>query len=222
MTLIEEIDASIRLGDASGDADNLSSRLSEAKALHKKIKDAEVKIIHLFQDTKAMKKAELVSGNEISGILDLLVKTRTDVNNGHYDDDKINIAINSAKNEKDNIVDNWNKYLRREIGAQKGIVETLHILLEDSKRYDVLVNLYNEIVGNRRPGDSDVLDKIRSYKSLSNKMVKELNLKPSIMNFFENMARHGVLSMKEMTPEIWKWIQDNKFEDKFTIKIADK
>ena len=222
MTLIEEIDESIRLGDASGDAANLNNKLSDAMALHQKIKDAEVKIIHLFQDTKAMRKAGLASGNEISGILELLVKTRNDVNNGNYEADRVNMALNSVNHENDNIVDNWNKYLRKEIGAQKGIVETLHVLLEDSKRYVVLVDLYNEIVGNRRPGDSGVLDKIRSYKTLSNKMVKELNLKPSVMKFFEKMAKHSVLSMKEMTPEIWKWIQDNNFEDKFTIKIADK
>ena len=222
MTLIDEIDESRRLGDAFGNNAHLSEIMSDAKVLRQKIKDSEIDIISLFQDIKSMKEAGLITGDEILEILEILISINDDVKSGNYQCDKIGIALKNVKREKDNIDNLWNRYLRKEIGAQKGIVETLQVLVEDTQRYLMLTNLYNEIVGNRRPGDSSAMSKIETYKTLSDKMVKDLNLKPSVMRFFEKMASKSVLSLKEMTPEIWKWIQDNDFEDKFTIKIADR
>lgn len=222
MTLIEEIDESIRLGDAFGNNANLSEVMSDAKILFHKIKSAESEIIGLFQDSKAMKSAGLISGAEISDILEMILQIYSDVNRGDYKADKINIVVKNSQKAEEEIKSIWNRYLRKEIGSQRGIVETLHILVEDTQRYMTLVNLYNTIVGSLHPGDSDILKKIDTYKTLSEKMIKELDLKPSIMRFFEKMASKNVLSLKELTPEIWKWIQENDFEDKFTIKISER
>lgn len=222
MTLIEEIDESIRLGDAFGNNANLSEVMSDAKILFQKIKSAESEIIGLFQDSKAMKSAGLISGAEISDILEMILQIYSDVNRGDYKADKINIVVKNSQKAEEEIKSIWNRYLRKEIGSQRGIVETLHILVEDTQRYMTLVNLYNTIVGSLHPGDSDILKKIDTYKTLSEKMIKELDLKPSIMRFFEKMASKNVLSLKELTPEIWKWIQENGFEDKFTIKISER
>lgn len=222
MTLIEEIDESIRLGDAFGNNANLSEVMSDAKILFQKIKSAESEIIGLFQDSKAMKSAGLISGAEISDILEMILQIYSDVNRGDYKADKINIVVKNSQKAEEEIKSIWNRYLRKEIGSQRGIVETLHILVEDTQRYMTLVNLYNTIVGSLHPGDSDILKKIDTYKTLSEKMIKELDLKPSIMRFFEKMASKNVLSLKELTPEIWKWIQENDFEDKFTIKISER
>ena len=222
MTLIEEIDESIRLGDAFGNNANLSEVMSDAKILFQKIKSAESEIIGLFQDSKAMKSAGLISGAEISDILEMILQIYSDVNRGDYKADKINIVVKNSQKAEEEIKSIWNRYLRKEIGSQRGIVETLHILVEDTQRYMTLVNLYNTIVGSLHPGDSDILKKINTYKTLSEKMIKELDLKPSIMRFFEKMASKNVLSLKELTPEIWKWIQENDFEDKFTIKISER
>lgn len=222
MTLIEEIDESIRLGDAFGNNANLSEVMSDAKILFQKIKNAESEIIRLFQDSKAMKSAGLISGAEISDILEMILQIYSDVNRGDYKADKINIVVKNSQKAEEEIKSIWNRYLRKEIGSQRGIVETLHILVEDTQRYMTLVNLYNTIVGSLHPGDSDILKKIDTYKTLSEKMIKELDLKPSIMRFFEKMASKNVLSLKELTPEIWKWIQENDFEDKFTIKISER
>lgn len=222
MTLIEEIDESIRLGDAFGNNANLSEVMSDAKILFQKIKSAESEIIGLFQDSRAMKSAGLISGAEISDILEMILQIYSDVNRGDYKADKINIVVKNSQKAEEEIKSIWNRYLRKEIGSQRGIVETLHILVEDTQRYMTLVNLYNTIVGSLHPGDSDILKKIDTYKTLSEKMIKELDLKPSIMRFFEKMASKNVLSLKELTPEIWKWIQENGFEDKFTIKISER
>lgn len=222
MTLIEEIDESIRLGDAFGNNAHLADILSDAKVLQQKIKNAEGELISLFQNVKSMKEAGLINGDEISDIVQMLGDIRRDVNAGNYSADKINMALKNAKSEKQDIQEIWDRYLRKEIGSQRGIVETLKVLVEDTQRYLSLFHLYNEIVQYNKPGDKNVLKKIDSYKSLADGMIKELELRPSIMRFFEKMASRNVLSLKEMTPEIWKWIQDNDFEDKFTIKIVEK
>lgn len=223
MTLIEEIEESIRLGDAFGNSANLSEVMSDAKVLLQKIKESEQDIIGTFQDAKAMKAAELILGDEITDILEILCEIRCDaLDRGDYRTDKIGIVLKNSKREHENIEQVWNKYLRKEVGTQKGIVETLHILVEDSQRYTTLTKLYNEIVRNMYPGDKNVLKKIETYKLLSDKLIKDLDLKPSVMRFFEKLASRNVLSLKELTPEIWTWIQDNDFEDKFTIKVSDK
>ena len=175
MTLIEEIDESIRLGDAFGNNANLSEVMSDAKILFQKIKSAESEIIGLFQDSKAMKSAGLISGAEISDILEMILQIYSDVNRGDYKADKINIVVKNSQKAEEEIKSIWNRYLRKEIGSQRGIVETLHILVEDTQRYMTLVNLYNTIVGSLHPGDSDILKKIDTYKTLSEKMIKELD-----------------------------------------------
>ena len=223
MTLIEEIEESIRLGDAFGNSANLSEIMSDAKVLLQKIKESEQVIIGTFQDAKSMKAAGLISGDEITDVIEILCEIRCDMlDRGDYRTDKIGIALKNSKREHETIEQVWNKYLRKEVGTQRGIVETLHILVEDSQRYMTLTNLYNEIVSNMYPGDKNVLMKIETYKILSDKLIKDLDLKPSVMRFFEKLASKNVLSLKELTPEIWTWIQDNDFEDKFTIKVFDK
>ena len=106
--------------------------------------------------------------------------------------------------------------------ASRSIVDTLCILVENSQRYNKLVELYNDIKANMRPGNKEALRKIEQYKQLADELIKDLNLKQSILRFFERMADRNVLSLSEMTPDVWAWIHQHHFEDRFTIKISNK
>ena len=221
MTLIEEIDESIRLGDAFGNNTNLSEILSDAESLLKCINESERDIISLFQDAKNMKAAELISGDEILSVLEILYEVRIDIS--EKNEYRVKYFKNASKNTKeisDRIKEVWSRYLLKAVGTQRDIIETLRILINDSQRYNTLVNLYKSIVNYPYPGDRVVFEKIDQYKDLTDKLVKELNLQQSVWRFFERMAEKKVLSLGELTPEIWNWIQKNNFEDKFTIKIS--
>ena len=223
MALIDEIDESIRLGDAYGRNENLSDVLSDAKALFSKIRDSENEIIRMFQDAKNMKELGLISGSEVSDILNLLIETKEDVlKNADYKSTKYGLILKNVKKEQGDINEIWGRYLQKEIETSKSIVETLHILVENSQRYNTLVGLYNDIKTNMRPGSKEVLTKIEKYKKIADELIKDLNLKQSILRFFEKMADRNVLSLSEMTPEIWDWIHQHHFEDRFTIKISSK
>ena len=62
----------------------------------------------------------------------------------------------------------------------------------------------------------------RLLGKLADELIKDLNLKQSILRFFERMADRNVLSLSEMTPDVWAWIHQHHFEDRFTIKISNK
>jgi len=221
MTLIDEIDESIRLGDAYGRNENLSDVLSDAKALFSKIQDSQKDIIKVFQDAKNMRKIGLISGNEVSDILNLLIEVKEDVlKNADYKSNKYGLIIKNVKKEQEGINEIWRRYLQKEIETSRSIVETLNILIENSQRYNTLVGLYNDIKANMRPGNKEVLIKIKQYKKITDELIKDLNLKQSILRFFEKMADRNVLSLSDITPEVWDWIHQHHFEDRFTVKIT--
>lgn len=221
MTLIDEIDESIRLGDAYGNNTNLAELLSEADVLLKRVQESEEKIVNFFQDAKNMKRAGLIQGEGTSDIIVLLSEVYDDASERNdFKANKFNILLKNINRERDDLNDIWNRYVNKEVSTQRDIVETLHILMEDSQRYITLSNLYNRIKSNIRPGNQSTLTDIRTYQMLADQMIKELNLKGDILNFFERLSERDVLSLKEMTPEIWDWIHQNHFEDKFTIKIS--
>lgn len=223
MALIDEIEESKRLGDAYGRNESLSDVLSEAKALFSKIRDSENEIIRLFQDAKNMREIGLISGNEVLDILNLLIETREDVlENADYKPNKYGLILKNAKKEQEGINETWRKYIQKEIETSRSIVDTLCILVENSQRYNKLVELYNDIKANMRPGNKEALRKIEQYKQLADELIKDLNLKQSILRFFERMADRNVLSLSEMTPDVWAWIHQHHFEDRFTIKISNK
>jgi hypothetical protein len=223
MALIDEIEESKRLGDAYGRNESLSDVLSEAKALFSKIRDSENEIIRLFQDAKNMREIGLISGNEVLDILNLLIETREDVlKNADYKPNKYGLILKNAKKEQEGINETWRKYIQKEIETSRSIVDTLCILVENSQRYNKLVELYNDIKANMRPGNKEALRKIEQYKQLADELIKDLNLKQSILRFFERMADRNVLSLSEMTPDVWAWIHQHHFEDRFTIKISNK
>lgn len=223
MALIDEIEESKRLGDAYGRNESLSDVLSEAKALFSKIRDSENEIIRLFQDAKNMREIGLISGNEVLDILNLLIETREDVlKNADYKPNKYGLILKNAKKEQEGINETWRKYIQKEIETSRSIVDTLCILVENSQRYNKLVELYNDIKANMRPGNKEALRKIEQYKQLTDELIKDLNLKQSILRFFERMADRNVLSLSEMTPDVWAWIHQHHFEDRFTIKISNK
>ena len=223
MALIDEIEESKRLGNAYGRNESLSDVLSEAKALFSKIRDSENEIIRLFQDAKNMREIGLISGNEVLDILNLLIETREDVlKNADYKPNKYGLILKNAKKEQEGINETWRKYIQKEIETSRSIVDTLCILVENSQRYNKLVELYNDIKANMRPGNKEALRKIEQYKQLADELIKDLNLKQSILRFFERMADRNVLSLSEMTPDVWAWIHQHHFEDRFTIKISNK
>ena len=167
MALIDEIEESKRLGDAYGRNESLSDVLSEAKALFSKIRDSENEIIRLFQDAKNMREIGLISGNEVLDILNLLIETREDVlKNADYKPNKYGLILKNAKKEQEGINETWRKYIQKEIETSRSIVDTLCILVENSQRYNKLVELYNDIKANMRPGNKEALRKIEQYKQL--------------------------------------------------------
>ena len=220
MTLIEEIEESIRLGDVYGNNTNLAEVLSEAGVLLKKIKESQERIIILFQDASNMRDAGLITDEGISDILDLLSEIYEDVSKNDYKSYKLEIVLKNSNRARNDIDDIWDRYVKREISTQRDIVETLHILMTESQRYITLSNLYNRIKSNACPGNKSIMKDIETYKTLTEKMINELDLKEPILRFFERMAEKKVLSLRDMTPEIWDWIHKNHFEDKFTIKIS--
>lgn len=222
MTMIESIAESRRLGDAYLNSARLKEMCSDAKVLSDKIKEKNRDYFMLFRDVKAMQEAGLIEGNVIADIVDMLENLKSSVEDGNYSCDKVNIITRECNRVQENVNNNWNRYVKKEVGTQRDIVETLRVLVEDTQRYLTLNNIYNAIVSSKSPADPEILSKMSTYKMLTDKMIEELELKESIFNFFKKLAVHNVLSLKELSPEVLAWIQENDFEDKFIIKISDR
>lgn len=222
MNIIEAIDESKRLCEVYINSASLSEMRSDAKVLSDKIREKEKDYYLLFNDVKAMKEAGLIEANVLNDMLETLESIKHNVEKNDYAYDKINLVSKECARITEDVSVSWSKYIKKEVGTQRDIVETLRVLIEDSQRYLTLNSIYSEIVSSRTPGAKDVISKMETYKKLSSKMVEELNLKNSIFTFFKKLATKNVISLKELTPEILDWIQENNFEDKFTIKISDK
>lgn len=222
MNIIEAIDESKRLCEMYLNSANLSEMRSDADVLIKKIREKEMDYYLLFNDVKAMKEAGLIDASVLSDMLEVLESIKFNVEKDDYSYDKINLVSKECARIAEDVDIKWSRYVKREVGTQKDIVETLRVLIEDSQRYLTLNSIYSDIISSKTPGSKDVITKMATYKTLSSKMIEELDLKDSIFAFFRKLASKNVISLKELKPEILAWIQENDFEDKFTIKISDE
>jgi len=222
MNIIEAIDESKRLCEVYLNSASLSEMRSDADVLIKKIREKEKDYYLLFNDVKAMKEAGLIDATVLNDMLEALESIKHNVEENDYSYDKINLVSKECTRITEDVNARWSRYVKKEVGTQRDIVETLRVLIEDSQRYLTLNSIYSDIVSSSTPGAKDVISKMETYKKLSSKMVEELDLKDSIFTFFKKLAIKDVISLKELTPEILSWIQENDFEDKFTIKISDK
>lgn len=222
MTLIEEIDASTRLGEAYSKSENLAEILSEAKVLLSKIKDSSAECFSVLQDYNSMKKANLLGKSNNSEVLRILSDIRESVNAGEYEADRVITLTRECKSLHDEIEESWKRYIRKEIGTQKDIVDVLQVLISDTQRYVTLKNKYNDIVSVDAPGDENLISQIKTYRVLADQMIKEMDLEDSVLLFFQKLAAREVLPLSELTPDVFKWISNNDFEGKFTIKISER
>lgn len=222
MNIIDAIDESKRLCEVYLNSANLSEMRSDADVLIKKIREKEDDYCLLFNNVKAMKEAGLIDATVLTDILDTLENIKHNVEKDDYSYDKINLVSKECARITEDINKRWNSYVKKEVGTQKDIVETLRVLIEDSQRYLTLNTIYSDIVSSSTPGANDIMSKMKTYKKLSSKMIEELDLKDAVFTFFKKLATKNVISLKELTPEILAWIQENDFENKFIIKILDK
>lgn len=222
MSIISDIDESMRLGDAYFQNENLANVSVDAKVLLKKVKEIAPECTVSLQNYNAMRKANLVRKDQNAEVLDILHSIESAVKAGRYSDEYI-ASLGREVATLDHFVDEkWKGYIRKEIGTQKDIIDALKVLVSDTQRYVSLNERYKEINYSDAPGDPALLEQIGSYKVLANKMIQELGLEDSILAFFQKLADREVLSLSELTPEVLDWIRENDFEDKFTIKISER
>lgn len=222
MTLVEQIEASTRLGEAYSKSENLAGILSEAKVLLSKIKEASTECLNVLQDYNAMQKAKLLGKSDNAEVMRILGDIRESVNAGEYETDRVITLTRECKSLHEEIEESWKKYIRKEIGTQKDIVDVLQVLISDTQRYVTLKNKYSAIISANTPGDENLISQIKTYRVLADQMIKEMDLEDSVLLFFQKLAAREVLPLSELTPEVFKWITDNDFEGKFTIKISER
>lgn len=222
MTLIEEIDASTRLGEAYSKSEDLAEILSEAKVLLNKLKESSAECFSVLKDYNSMKKAKLLGKSNNADVMRILGDIRESVNDGEYESDRVFSLIRECNNLHEELEESWKKYIRKEIGTQKDIVDVLQVLISDTQRYVSLKNKYNAIVSSDAMGDENLISQIKTYQVLADEMIKEMGLEDSVLMFFQKLAVREVLPLSELTPEVFKWISTNDFERKFTIKISER
>lgn len=131
---------------------------------------------------------------------------------------EINKQIMKLEKEiNDKLSVEWDDYYEKCTAHLLGLLNLIKDIVEDKKRTQQIINCINK---GRDFGSSDkkCIDLFWNGLSQGQEIVEEMELKPVIVEFLKKVSK-DVVTLSDLTDEIFQWIKEEKIFSKFKISF---
>lgn len=217
--LIKRISYVKTAGESYKNSNVLKNRKQEIEAFLIPFNEVENKFKTVLNASVSLTKICPEVNINFSQIKSSLLLIRNKVNRDEYDKALL-ISIKRELDVKNNeLSSKWKEYIAKKTSAIDGVLDTLKELIADTAERQTLTNKRNIFIMSSI-GSAAALKAIDEYVSTYEILMNKLNLKDSVFDFLKLLTSGHPVSLKDMSPDVYKWIIASGFAGKINIGIG--
>lgn len=205
--IINDIDIKNNLQELNNQKNNFNKFQNDCNKVNNTISkySSEYELLTKYNEEKFERENFNIELNRLSNIINILNENKCP------DISKLDLIDNNIKNKHEKLKTQWEEYVKSDTTQLMGTLSVIKNIYHDKNKIEEIIKYFNSIKNNI-PTAQSKLTKYDECKINSNNIISNLQVDNDVQAFLESVAS-GRATIKQLTPEVIKWLQKNNFDN---------